>query len=96
LLLFLRLWACGQRSCVVEHAGRCAEPGLWLKAAQVADAAEDKAFGADMRGDEMSDWVTDKQARLARIRGAKAVLEAEAKAKAASEERQSAARFSPG
>jgi hypothetical protein len=50
------------------------------------DAAEDKAFGADRRGDEMPDWVADKQARLAKIRQAKAELEAEAKAKAAAEQ----------
>jgi hypothetical protein len=42
-----------------------AEVDGWLKAAEAADAAEDKAFGADKRGDEMPDWVADKQARLA-------------------------------
>jgi transposase len=62
-----------------------AEVDGWLKAAEAADAAEDKAFGADKRGDEMPDWVADKQARLAKIREAKAELEAEAKAKAAAE-----------
>ena len=60
-----------------------AEVDGWLKAAEAADAAEDKAFGADKRGDEMPDWVADKQARLAKLRAAKAELEAEAKAKAA-------------
>lgn len=59
-----------------------AEVDGWLKAAEAADAAEDKAFGADKRGDEMPDWVAEKQARLAKIRAAKAELEAEAKAKA--------------
>ena len=63
-----------------------AEVDGWLKAAEAADAAEDKAFGADKRGDEMPDWVADKRARLARIRQAKAELEAEAKAKAADEQ----------
>jgi hypothetical protein len=63
-----------------------AEVDGWLKAAEAADTAEDKAFGADRRGDEMPDWVADKQARLARIRQAKAELEAEAKAKAAGEQ----------
>jgi transposase len=58
----------------------------WLKAAEAADAAEDKAFGTDKRGDEMPDWVADKQARLAKIREAKAELEAEARAKAAAEQ----------
>ena len=63
-----------------------AEVDGWLQAAEAADAAEDKAFGADRRGDEMPDWVADKQARLAKIRQAKAELEAEAKAKAAAEQ----------
>jgi len=63
-----------------------AEVDGWLKAAEAADAAEDKAFGADKRGDEMPDWVADKRARLARIGQAKAELEAEAKAKAADEQ----------
>lgn len=63
-----------------------AEVDGWLKAAEAADAAEDQAFGADRRGDEMPDWVADKQARLAKIRGAKAELEAEAKAKTAARE----------
>ena len=63
-----------------------AEVDGWLQAAEAADAEEDKAFGADRRGDEMPDWVADKQARLAKIRQAKAELEAEAKAKAAAEQ----------
>ena len=63
-----------------------AEVDGWLQAAEAVDAAEDKAFGADRRGDEMPDWVADKQARLAKIRQAKAELEAEAKAKAAAEQ----------
>lgn len=63
-----------------------AEVDAWLKAAEAADAAEDEAFGADKRGDEMPDWVADKEARLAKIREAKAALEAEAKAQAAAEQ----------
>jgi len=62
-----------------------AEVAGWLAAAEAADAAEDKAFGADKRGDEMPDWVANKQTRLAKIREAKAALEAEAKAKAEAE-----------
>ena len=68
-----------------------AEVDAWLKAAEAADAAEDKAFGADQRGDEMPDWVADKQARLAKIAEAKAALEAEAKAKAAAAREKSQA-----
>jgi transposase len=59
-----------------------AEVDGWLKAAEAADTAEDKAFGANRRGDEMPDCVVNKQARLAKIREAKAELEAEARAKA--------------
>jgi transposase len=62
-----------------------AEVDGWLAAAEAADAAEDEAFGADKRGDEMPDWVANKQARLAKIREAKAALEAEAKVKAAAD-----------
>ena len=62
-----------------------AEVDAWLKAAEAADAAEDKAYGADRRGDEMPEWVANKEARLAKLRQAKAELEAEAKAAAAAE-----------
>src|SRR5215475_11610636 len=51
-----------------------AEVDGWLAAAEAADAEEDKAFGADRRGDEMPDWVANKQARLAKIREAKAAM----------------------
>jgi len=57
----------------------------WLKNAEAADAAEDKVYGADRRGDEMPKWVAHKEARLAKLRQAKAELEVEAKAKAAAE-----------
>lgn len=67
-----------------------AEVDGWLKAAEAADAAEDKRYG-DKRGDEMPDWVADKQKRLEKIARAKAELEAEAKAAAEEEERRRAA-----
>ncbi len=54
----------------------------WLAQAAQTDTAEDRQFGAERRGDEMPDWVADKQARLAKIRAAKAALEAEARAAA--------------
>lgn len=63
-----------------------AEVDGWLKTAEAADAVEDTALGTDKRGDEMPDWVANKQARLVKIREAKAELEAEAKAKAAAEQ----------
>src|ERR1700675_3352681 len=58
-----------------------AEVAKWFSAAEAADAAEDKQHG-DKTGDEMPDWVADKQQRAERIRQAKAELEAEAKAAA--------------
>jgi transposase len=66
-----------------------AEVDRWLKAAEAADAEEDKLYGSK-RGDEMPDWVADKEKRLAKIREVKAELEAEAKAAAAEEERRRA------
>ena len=57
-----------------------AEVADWLAQAEAADAAEDAEHGPDRRGDELPEWVKDKQARLAKIRAAKAALEAAAKA----------------
>jgi transposase len=56
-----------------------AEIAAWFAKAESTDVQEDRAHGADRRGDEMPDWVADKAQRLERIRAAKAVLEAEAK-----------------
>lgn len=56
----------------------------WLEAAEAADREEDKRYG-DRRGDEMPEWVSDKQKRLEKIRQAKAELEAEARAAAEAE-----------
>jgi transposase len=64
-----------------------AEVERWLKAAESADREEDKLYG-NRRGDEMPDWVADKQRRLDKIREAKAALEAEAKAVAEEEARR--------
>jgi transposase len=60
-----------------------AEVAGWLKAAGQADGAEDRRHGAARRGDETPDWLASKQRRLAKIREAKAALEAEAQAAAA-------------
>jgi len=82
-----------------------AEVARWLAAAEATDAAEDRAYGKDKRGDELPDWVADKARRLAKIREAKAALEAEAKAAAeekaraeaaAEEKRRAAGRKKPG
>jgi len=68
----------GKRAAELE-----AEVRRWLNAAEAADAEEDKAFGRDKSGEEMPDWVVDKEKRAEKIRAAKAELEAEAKAAAA-------------
>jgi Transposase DDE domain len=70
-----------------REAELAAEIDRWLKAAEVADAEEDKLYG-DKRGDEMPDWVADKAKRLETIRAAKTELEAEAKAFAEQEARR--------
>ena len=72
-----------------REAELAAEVDRWLEAAEAADAEEDKLYGS-RRGDEMPDWVADKQKRLAKIREAKAELEAEAKAAAEEETRRRA------
>jgi transposase len=73
-----------------------AEVDRWLAAAEAADASEDAAHGA-ARGDEMPGWVTDKAKRLAKLREAKAALEAEARAAAEEElaRRRAAAEAKP-
>ena len=60
---------------------------MHLAAAEAADAEEDETFGKDKRGDEMPDWASDKEKRLAKIQEAMTALEAEAKL-AAEEERR--------
>ena len=64
-----------------------AEVDRWLVAAEAADAEEDERYGPK-RGDEMPDWMADKQRRLEKIREAKAELEAEARAAATEETRR--------
>src|SRR4051812_35544562 len=54
----------------------------WFEQAATTDQQEDEDYGSDRRGDELPDWVADKQKRLEKIRQAKAELEAEAKAAA--------------
>ncbi len=68
---------------VQAEAELAAEVQAWLDQAGAADDAEDAAHGSDRRGDEMPEWMRDKQRRLARIRAARAELEAEAKAREA-------------
>jgi hypothetical protein len=66
-----------------------AEVDRWLAAAEAADAEEDKLYGS-ARGDELPEWIADKRKRLARIREARAALEAEAEAAAQEETRRRA------
>ncbi|MDQ3675289.1 MAG: IS1182 family transposase [Actinomycetota bacterium] len=50
-----------------------------LADAEAVDAAEDEQFGADCRGDELPAELQRRESRLAKIREAKAALEAEAR-----------------
>ena len=59
-----------------------ADVAEWHRLNDVADAEEDKLYGRDKSGDELPDWVINKQRRIEKIRKAKAELEAEAKAAA--------------
>ena len=72
-----------------REAELAAEVERWLKAAEAADREEDGRYG-DRRGDELPAWVADKAQRLAKIREARAALEAEAKAAADEEMRRRA------
>ena len=59
-----------------------AEVESWLAQADKTDKAEDRQHGRDRRGEEMPEWLANKEKRLAKIREAKVALESEAKAKA--------------
>jgi len=54
----------------------------WFAQAEAIDQEEDELYGSDQRGDELPEWVKDKQKRSEKIRQAKAELEAEARAAA--------------
>ena len=56
-----------------------AQVEAWFQEAQAVDGEEDEQFGPDQRGDELPDWVVNKQQRLAKIREAKEALEQEAR-----------------
>ena len=64
----------------------------WLAQAEAQDREDDDEFGTDKRGDELPEWVKSKEARRAKIREAKAALEAEAKERAAAEREEQAQR----
>jgi hypothetical protein len=74
-----------------------AEVAKWLGTAEAADAEEDKLYGHDKTGEEMPDWVADKQRRAEKIRQAKAwrqeakaAAEAKLKAQVEAAEKQEA------
>ncbi|HXY42972.1 MAG TPA: IS1182 family transposase, partial [Acidimicrobiales bacterium] len=54
-----------------------------LAEAEALDAAEDARFGEDRRGDELPEELATREARLVKLRAAKAAIEAEAGATAA-------------
>ncbi|MBI4404514.1 MAG: IS1182 family transposase [Deltaproteobacteria bacterium] len=72
------------RMCKAESELR-AEIDRWFTRADTDDRTEDDRYGKDRRGDEMPEWVVNKQKRLEKIREAKVALEAEAKEKAQAE-----------
>src|SRR5260370_28978972 len=69
-----------------------AEVQRWFAEAAKTDKAENRQFGASKRGDEMPEWMANKEKRLEKIRAAKAALEAEAKAAAEAQSRLEAGR----
>lgn len=56
-----------------------AEVEKWFEKAEAIDRAEDEQYGPDRRGDELPEWVANKEKRLEKIGKAKAELEAEAR-----------------
>jgi transposase len=58
----------------------------WFERAEEEDRLEDEKYGEERSGDEMPDWVANKEKRLQKIREAKAALEAEAKEEASRRE----------
>ena len=59
----------------------------WFAQAEKEDQLEDQMYGEDNSGDEMPDWVANREKRLQKIREAKAALEAEAKQEAEGRDR---------
>lgn len=54
-----------------------AEVDGWFQQAEAVDSAEDSEFGKDKRGDELPEWVANKQKRIEKIQAARAALEKE-------------------
>jgi len=64
-----------------------------LKRATEADASEDEKYGKGKRGDELPEELSRRESRLAKIRAAKAALEAEAKGKAEEQKAEAEAKI---
>jgi transposase len=60
----------------------------WFNKAEAADFRDDQEHGAEKSGEELPDWVCDKQRRLEKIREARARLETEAQAVEKGEEKK--------
>jgi len=60
----------------------------WFNKAEAADFRDDQEHGAKKSGEELPDWVCDKQRRLEKIREARARLETEAQAVEKGEEKK--------
>jgi hypothetical protein len=69
-----------------------AEVAAILAEAEAIDRAEDEAFGADRRGDEIDPELSRREVRLAKMRVAMDAIETEAKEKAAAKATEAAAR----
>jgi len=61
----------------------------WLRQAETSDLGDDQEYGAQSSGEELPDWVRDKQRRLNKIREARARLQAEAQASESDEQNKS-------
>lgn len=61
-----------------EEPKLAAEVAQWMESSRQADETDDTEQGEDKRGDEMPEWAAEKTKRLAKIREAKASIEAQA------------------
>ena len=87
-----KLKATASKHKAMSYARMCAaerqlehEVAALLAQAQAADAAEDAQHGVGRRGDELPAELARRESRLAKIRAAKAALEAEAQARPAAQ-----------
>ena len=72
-----------------------AEVQQWLERAEREDNEDDDEHGPGARGDELPEWVANKQKRLEKLREAKAALEAEGKAEVERTSAESRSRGKP-